>query len=608
MEKLKRGVYFDGIWFDPEKPQLFPKTYRSKFHYDRPPKAHITTDNHRWRVELDMGFAGVVSNHSKFGVFRCNDSCDCNNVAAIFNRLMTNPVKQKDGSYIQSTYPPSEPWAIREVCAVLKAIGTDFRYMTDGDPLTVPELLEAMRARDENIREHMKVFGFHTKGSNVRLYEDMWKELKIDYPRIEGSGIPFVDPSYLKRFSKVKAFAKVEMLNPSKYPRNISPRHPKFNLVWGCFVKPLEQFVMGMDGGGKMREYYPGRTDKFRNRMIGKCYNSVQRGMLLQQKLELFSDRFRVKPVVFSTDCSGYDAHCTRALIKAEHDVLMANAYPTWKNYLRKLGEQMTTNKGHSSGNRFEVDGARMSGDMHTGGGNCWNMAAKICAFFKWLSRRYPGINKRWDCCIDGDDTLVFVHPDDEMIINTEMPYFFTACGHELKIENVSRGIEDIVWCQSRYVRVQVSDTVLENCNSKKHLNFRSNEVWMAVQDPSKVFKSLGSHLHMRTYQQALEYTSANCRAYSKLYSGIPVYNKLAHAGAMARKGILASSGLFYQMGIIGHCEHEANANTLSDFCRAFNWDCAMVESAETELAMVDPEMLRRAYDNPTLAPQLIAN
>jgi hypothetical protein len=92
--------------------------------------------------------------------------------------------------------------------------------------------------------------------------------------------------------------------------------------------------------------------------------------------------------------------------------------------------------------------GKRMSGDMNTASGNCLLMYAMVLATMRRL-----GVH-RWDCCVDGDDTLIFVEERDFLNIEGGAPRVFLDYGHEVKIENVSRSLEGIKWCQSKIIYV----------------------------------------------------------------------------------------------------------------------------------------------------------
>lgn len=584
--KFKIGTYYDGVWQDPNVPRE-PDEPRPRciVEYRGGLKEHGCTP-HRDRVTCEIGFGGTVSKLSKFGTFECNDSCDHNNHTALMMRLASNPIKQEDGSYVQGTYPESDPGTVAQVAEAMKAIAREFLRVTPGKPLTMEEFIEALHARDEGIATQMKTLGFKTKASNTALYEQMLEETREAHPKMPSDHYPA--PQTLKRYAKIKNFAKVEVLDPKKYPRNISPRHPRFNLVLGCFIKPIEAFVMGMDGSGNLREWFPGNTPLFRNVMVGKCYNKAQRGILLQNKIDLFIEKWGVHPLILSTDCSGFDSHCTKSMIKEEWHSLISKCYPRYKHYLRELGEYCIENEGMYGANRWKLSGGRMSGDMHTGAGNCWIVASILMAYFREARRCRTGIDKRWDCCIDGDDALVFIHPSDFEYVQKTMPEFYLRCGHELKLEKVAKSIFEVEWCQSKFIRVKVEKELVDKLINKKGQMALDGEIPIAVQDPNKVFMSIGSHIHMREVQDAWAYVVANCRAYATVYSGIPVLGKLDRIGNSDRQGLLIQSGLFHSLGLGATVKQTQTQNTVYDFCNAFGYDTAMIRSAEQTMEEVN--------------------
>jgi len=532
-------------------------------------------------VTCKIGFGGDVSEMGKYGAFQCNDSCDHNNHVAFMKRLVGN-FQKVDGEWQEKPYPKSDKDTIKLVRKVFRAMAREFKRITPAKPLTMDEFIEALHGRDATIASQMGALGFKTKASNTALYEEQLAELKEEFPGLPSSSFPPV--RYLKRYARIRNFAKVEMLNPEKFPRNISPRHPKFNLVNGCFIKPLEQFVNGITGVGNMREYYPGDCPYFKNHMIGKSYNKVQRGILLQNKIDWFIMRFGVHPLIIPTDCTGYDAHCTEDLINAEWDDFISQSYDLYEQYLKEVGELCTINRGTYGSAEWILRGGRMSGDMQTGCGNCWTIAAMKCAFFKWANKHRPGISKRWDTCIDGDDSLVFVHPDDLEFVQRELPLFFLRCGHEMKLDKVAHTIFDVEWCQSKYIRVRVEKDVLEQLINKKGMLYVHGEVPMAVQTPDKVFMSIGSHIHMREPISAWAYVVANCRAYATVYSGVPILGRLGEIGQSAVTAPLITSGLFHSLALGSLSQHYPSDNTLMDFCYAFGYTPAMVTAAEATI------------------------
>jgi len=273
----------------------------------------------------------------------------------------------------------------------------------------------------------------------------------------------------------------------------------------------------------------------------------VQRAAAVKYKIDLFMRVYGVHPAVFQSDCTGWDAHMTYTLCTLEC-LFYCMCFPKWNWYVSQLVECLVENKFSGNGIRGKVRGARMSGDMHTGLGNTLIMLALLVTAFRLLDI------KRYDLLSDGDDTLIFIHPDDVAFVTKNLVETFLRMGHELRIEGVAASIYDITWCQCKIVRV------MEN----------NAEVGMFVQNPLKTFATLGSHIHARTLHDAYQYFADVLYAYSILYSAIPLFRKLGVMRAIRDKRTRRiSPGLTNEL--LGRVHVTEGPNTLYDYCTAFN-------------------------------------
>jgi len=230
-----------------------------------------------------------------------------------------------------------------------------------------------------------------------------------------------------KRDARISAFVKAEKFNPldkiNPDPRLIQARDPRYNLHVSRYMRPLEHEVYALR--------------KNRLPVIVKCLNPVQRAEVLMKKWALFK-----RPVCFSIDCSRWDKHVSLEVLELEHEF-----YQSWFKgdiELEQLMRWQRINKCRTAnGVKYTVVGGRMSGDMNTALGNCVLMCGMVTAVLDDIAGHYEIMD-------DGDDCLVFCEEDDFGCLTEHLPKRFLEYGQELKIENVARHPQDIVFCQGK--------------------------------------------------------------------------------------------------------------------------------------------------------------
>jgi len=153
--------------------------------------------------------------------------------------------------------------------------------------------------------------------------------------------------------------------------------------------------------------------------------------------------RFK-RPVVFSIDCSRWDKHVTSEVLKIEHEFYQS--FYHGDEFLKHLLKMQVKNKCCTkNGVRYQVHGGRMSGDINTALGNCFLMVVMAEAALRKIGVTH-------DLLDDGDDCLVFSEEEDFEKIEKDLPAIFLTYGQELKVENIARKPEAVVFCQSRMV------------------------------------------------------------------------------------------------------------------------------------------------------------
>lgn len=291
--------------------------------------------------------------------------------------------------------PQATPAGLRAIRRALKSLR---KRTSDGHELTLDETVKTFR------------------GARRKLYERARESFK-NKPFHSGDG-------------RIQSFIKAEKTNPDAKvnpdPRMIQARTPRYNLMIAKYLRHVEHQVYNIKHNNR--------------RCVAKGMNQFERADNIRQKMASFN-----KPVCFSIDASRFDQHVGLGVLKAEHDFY--KSYYPGNDELRHLLREQEQNKCHTkNGVKYRVRGGRMSGDINTALGNVVLAVAMIHAAMKEL-----GITK-YDILDDGDDMLVFVEEEDYERIRGELPRVFLEYGQELKIENVARDPQDIIFCQSKMV------------------------------------------------------------------------------------------------------------------------------------------------------------
>lgn len=237
---------------------------------------------------------------------------------------------------------------------------------------------------------------------------------------------------------EISLFVKADKLTfkestPDK-PRAIQSRPPRFNLVVGTIVKPLEHAAYRWKGF---------RRGVKRTQVFAKGLCPVRRGRLLQAKVANFDE-----PVVISLDASSFDASVTIDMLRLLHRTYKESIVVSEE--VAAALEWQLRNKGKTShGAKYRIKGNRMSGDPDTAFGNCLTTWFIVVAAMK-----RTGV-KKWDTLIDGDDCVLIVErrdfPGEEAIIDA-----WRNCGFNLTMDITGlKGPvvpEEIEFCRGRCI------------------------------------------------------------------------------------------------------------------------------------------------------------
>jgi len=391
----------------------------------------------------------------------------------------------------------------------------------------------------------------HYSGKRRQAYESAFKSLIKDPIQPDDA--------------RVRMFIKGDKLDASvkgqrAYPRCIQYRGTRYCLELARYVKPLDYFLFNYRGP---RRGVPA------SRMITKGLGRDKVGDLTFSKWSNFK-----KPIGVSIDFSKMDAHeATEVLDKIDGIYLGVHGNEA---FLRTLLSWRKVNKCRSSnGLKYEVQGTRMSGDLDTSTGNCLIAMLALIAVLKVM-----GIRK-WDAIIDGDDVvLIFEESDERFFDHTTMSSLYLGLGFEVEITNRYERMEDIIFCQSKFVEY-------------------ATDKWMLVQDYRKVLSGgLDSHRHYHSAgSEGVLKSIGEC--YHHLYKGIPVlglfFKPLTLLNVKGAKIENTEVGLVMARNAVAHKDENVTYGARLSFQRAFGLSVAeqlQLESRPCGVRWHKPDMV----------------
>jgi hypothetical protein len=251
--------------------------------------------------------------------------------------------------------------------------------------------------------------------------------------------------SFLSTFIKMEKI--LFSVKPDPAPRVIQPRHPRYNVEVGRFLKPLEHQI------------YEAVASLFGSPTIMKGYNASEQGRIIADKWYSF-----ICPVAIGLDASRFDQHVSTDALRWEHGVYVSCFHDRDERaFLKDLLKWQLNNRGFcrlpDGTIKYKTDGCRMSGDMNTALGNCILMCAMVWSLMKRL-----GIDK-YELVNNGDDCVLIVESCHLEAIRWAIPHFFLSMGFTMKVEDPVFELEKIEFCQTHPLHLGNGEYVMvRNC------------------------------------------------------------------------------------------------------------------------------------------------
>lgn len=235
----------------------------------------------------------------------------------------------------------------------------------------------------------------------------------------------------------VKGFVKDERLNfdvkEDPVPRAILPLSPRLNVIEGSINAHREHALFEA-------------IDKvFGYKTVMKGSNGMERGRAIAEIWHSFAD-----PVGVGMDASRWDQHVSLPMIDFQNSCFMDHCCN--RNERRALAKCLgyaRNGRGVMRGTdgmaKFERQGGRLSGTMHTASGNVMCMCALFYSFMQQFDVKWRYIN-------DGDDCVMFLEKCGLHKVLPHVHGWFLEMGVNMVVEEPVYDLERVEFCQSKPV------------------------------------------------------------------------------------------------------------------------------------------------------------
>jgi len=287
--------------------------------------------------------------------------------------------------------------------------------------------------------------------------------------------------------ARVEVFVKAEKtpfgLKKGVDPRIICARSKRYNIKLLQYLVPVERLLYHVRG-----ETWWGVP---RTRIFAKGLNLKERAELLERKFRHFE-----RPLVVELDCSRFDGHVDREMLRLEHRFYLS-LFSGDRDLARLLEMQLRTKGKSMNGVMFAMDGKRATGDPNTGCGNSLLEGAMIRSGMQ-------GLGVKWDMLGDGDNVVLFLEEDTSARVLTHLSAHFKRCSQVLTVDNRTSVLDRVTFCRMRPLMVGGVR--------------RLARPWTSV-----LGGMLVSHRHFREAKGGMAIAKAIVRAELDLSLGVPI-------------------------------------------------------------------------------------
>lgn len=343
----------------------------------------------------------------------------------------------------------------------------------------------------------------------------------------------YFNPWLTRRDRRISAFAKKEMLlikenKPFEkmIPRVVQAGTPKFNLVFGVFVRPIEERIYhAIDS---MYNEVTGSPDHVRTVMKG--LNAMEQGAQIAYKWNKFK-----RPVFVPLDAKRFDQCVNVPLLKVQHDA-MTKCYPNRKHKKQLRFCLDATLKRECVGKamdgivKYKLEGGLCSGETTTALTGVFVMCVSIFAYLVY-ELKFANFE-----VIDGGDDAGIILEADQLYRLENLNEYFLALGLRMTIGKPVTVMEEIEFCSTQPVF--------------------DGQHWRMVRDPRvSVTKDATSLKPLGSQTELANYLNSVGKGGLSLTGGIPllqeyyssmIRNATTLIGRKKFKDIKLEGGLYY--------------------------------------------------------------
>lgn len=313
-----------------------------------------------------------------------------------------------------------------------------YYYEVDGE-FIMPPRPDAKFVFDTLKEFRSKVFRFSATPVSLDSVVEMYKgRKKTIYANARDS---LGENAVCRADSISRCFVKCEKVNPTKAPRCIQPRDPRYNLEVAAYLKPLEHRI------------YKKIDRLFGSPTIMKGYNVVDVGRIFAAKWHRFN-----RPVGIGIDAMKFDMSVSPEMLAWEHSCYL-RIY-RGDEHLKKLLSWQMDNRGRGYCEdgvlKYKVKGKRFSGDINTALGNCLLMCAMV-----WTYLQYKDIDA--ELMNNGDDCMIIMEKENEGGFMDGFKEWFLNLGFRMTCEPPVYNLPEAEFCQMRCIRTVNGPIMVRN-------------------------------------------------------------------------------------------------------------------------------------------------